>query len=165
MSVPPPALSSPTALSVAVAAAILGATVGYMIGAGSSLNLSRSTSTAKKSWPNNYDVAIHPDSSDEELMASLKGDKEGEDAKKAEAEQPMASSNQGIMGMSAEQERITYEGQGQNGGLRDYPGECKLVLVVRTDLGMGKGTIDPPSDYPLPQPPFRQTRSHLTSLF
>ena len=38
-------------------------------------------------------------------------------------------------------------GQEQEGELKAFEGnreECKLVLVVRTDLGMGKGTITSP---------------------
>ena len=37
-------------------------------------------------------------------------------------------------------------------GLKTFDGsteECKLVLVARTDLGMGKGTLSPITPFPL----------------
>lgn len=115
----------PSTTSYILATAILGLAGGYLIGQASSLGLfpsSRSSSkqrTKKESWPNSYDVTIHPDSSDEELMTHLKGGKEVPDSENEDGEE-------------AEQE----------GELKAFEGnreECKLVLVVRTDLGMGKG--------------------------
>ena len=86
------------------------------MGQGSSLGLFDSTS-GKKSWPNSYDVTVHPDSSDEELMKTLRSERlETSSEESADAE--------------------------EQGELKNFQGnkeECKLVLVVRTDLGMGKG--------------------------
>ena len=112
----------PSTLSAAVASGIIGLTVGYLLGTGSYLGLWGSNShnssnrRPKKSWPNNYDVTIHPDSSDEELMAKLKGGQDSDD-----------SDDEGPAGDLAE--------------FKDNREECKLVLVVRNDLGMGKGSF------------------------
>jgi len=120
----------PSTTSYILATAILCLAGGYLIGQASSLGLFSSSKkgAAKESWPNSYDVTVHPDSSDEELMTHLKGG-EGKATPKTEEED------------SAEEEE-----QQQQGELKAFEGnreECKLVLVVRTDLGMGKGASDP----------------------
>ena len=111
----------PSTAAIAIATAILAALGGYFIGQGASLGIFSSKSTSgKKSWPNSYDVTVHPDSSDEELMKNLNGGEE--------------ESGEG----SAEDEGELVE----SGKLASFDGnkeECKLMLVVRTDLGMGKG--------------------------
>ena len=132
----------PSTTSVVVGTAILAVALGYFIGQGSSLGIfgstpppskSRSKSkNPKKSWPNSYDVTIHPDSSDEEVFKQIRGadlDIESEESSKD----------------SSSEEAEVELGQKQE-GLNQFEGnkeECKLVLVVRTDLGMGKG-ISPP---------------------
>ena len=124
---------TPSTTSYVVATAILAVSIGYFIGQASSLGLfssPKSKSSSKKSWPNSYDVTIHPDSSDEELMTHLRsnGEKEVKDTEDEESED----------------EEL---GQDQEGELKAFEGnreECKLVLVVRTDLGMGKGTLASP---------------------
>ncbi|KAL9128309.1 MAG: hypothetical protein Q9217_002987 [Psora testacea] len=125
--------ASPSTTSIALATAILAAAAGYFIGTASSLGLFGSSKKrrghkAKKSWPNSYDVTIHPDSSDEELMESLGRGKEKE-VKDSEDdnEDDNCEDDAGAKG-----ELETFEGSAE---------ECKLVLVVRTDLGMGKGKI------------------------
>ena len=115
----------PSTASYVIATAILSVAFGYLIGQASSLGLfsSKSSKKSKSSWPNNYDVAIHPDSSDEELMSHIK--KEG-------VKVVQDSEDEG-------EDRSDSEDQGE---LKIFEGnreECKLVLVVRTDLGMGKG--------------------------
>lgn len=121
----------PSTTSYVVATAILAVSIGYFIGQASSLGLfssPKSKSSSKTSWPNSYDVTIHPDSSDEELMTHLRGNGEKE-VKDTEDE-------------DSEDEEL-----GQEGELKAFEGnkeECKLVLVARTDLGMGKGTITSP---------------------
>ena len=120
----PPYAASPTTLSVAVATAILGAVAGYLFGAGSSLGFTRggaSSPAPRKSWPNSYDVTVHPDSSDEELMAQL-----GKEKRAVEEEEE-------------EDESSDETAVGELKAFADVPGECKLVLVVRNDLGMRKG--------------------------
>ncbi|KAJ6127277.1 peptidyl-tRNA hydrolase 2 [Penicillium sp. IBT 18751x] len=67
----------------------------------------------KQGWPNGYDVKVHKDSSDEE------GDSESEEESDGE-----------------------YDGNGEElASFKDNTDEVKLVLVVRTDLGMTKGKI------------------------
>lgn len=104
---------SPSSLNVVLATAILAAAAGYFFGTASSLGLFGQKETQdRESWPNSYDVQIHPDSSDEELMAHLHGqDKTASDD----------SNELKTMAQSSE--------------------EFKMVLVVRTDLGMGKGAL------------------------
>ena len=110
---------TPSTAAIAIATAILAAVGGYFIGQGASLGLfSSKSNSSKKSWPNSYDVTVHPDSSDEELMKSLKGEEEEGEEDEGEMVEP--------------------------GKLASFVGnreECKLVLVVRTDLGMGKGEL------------------------
>ena len=116
----------PSVTSYILATAILCLAGGYFIGQASTLGLFTSKSgkgTAKKSWPNSYDVTVHPDSSDEELMTHLKGEK-GKTTPDSESEDEDSGE------------------EGEKGDLKAFEGnkeECKLVLVVRTDLGMGKG--------------------------
>lgn len=127
--------------AIGTATAILGIVVGYFIGSASfglfssflsSQSTSSSLSKHKKSRPNSYDVDLHPDSSDEELMKSLRGD----NAAKAEAE---AETND-------DDDDDADEEEGQDGlkAFEEIEGECKLVLIVRTDLGMNKGSSFPP---------------------
>lgn len=121
----------PSAGAYAIATVILVFVGGYFIGQGVSLGVFRRSSpgTSKESWPNSYDVKVHADSSDEQGGGSSSasdedGDEEGEE-------------------------------EGARGGRESFDGndeECKLVLVVRTDLGMGKGP-SPPFLPPLPPPP------------
>ncbi len=99
--------------AVAVSSLILGLLAGYFIGQGSSIGIfggSGDPNRVKTSWPNSYDVKVHADSSDDQA-----DDEEEEDDDE--------------------------EGDGKE--LSDFKGsteEVKLVLGVRTDLGMGKGT-------------------------
>ena len=94
----------PTTAAYVVATAIIAGVTGYFIGQGASLGLFHE----KKSWPNNYDVKVHRDSSDEEEEES---EDESED-----------------------------EGNGEElAKFKDNTEEVKLVLVIRTDLGMTKG--------------------------
>ncbi|KAJ5293089.1 uncharacterized protein N7443_009042 [Penicillium atrosanguineum] len=67
----------------------------------------------KQGWPNGYDVKVHKDSSDEEGDSDPEEESDGED-----------------------------EGNGEElASFKDNTDEVKLVLVVRTDLGMTKGKI------------------------
>ncbi|KAI4161754.1 MAG: hypothetical protein LQ342_004586 [Letrouitia transgressa] len=116
----------PTPTAYLLATALVAATLGYFIGQGSSLffpsskhSHSETKSKKKTSWPNSYDVPIHPDSSDEELMASLQRSKQAPSEPESESEEE-------------NNDFSTFDGNNE---------ECKLVLVVRSDLGMGKGKI------------------------
>ena len=117
-----PALSS---AAIGTVTAILVIVVGYFIGFSSLFSPSPPSSLSKheKSRPNSYDLNLDLGSSDGESMRSLRGDK----AAKAEAE--------------ANDEDDADEELGQDGlkAFDEIEGECKLVLIVRTDLGMNKG--------------------------
>ncbi|MCJ1389610.1 hypothetical protein MMC18_002467 [Xylographa bjoerkii] len=117
--------SPPSTAAIALATGILCGIGGYFLGQGASLGLFRSgqKASAKSSWPNSYDVTVHPDSSDEELMKHLKGESQPP-SEEEDSDSDSASHAQG--------ELKSFEGNKE---------ECKLVLVVRTDLGMGKGKI------------------------
>lgn len=140
--------TSPSTASIAIATAILSLAAGYFLGTASSLGLfsspppsssSRKASQPKTSWPNSYDVKIHPDSSDEEVMNSLGRNPKSKEIKDSEDEGSSTSSD------SSEEDEVMGE-------LSTFAGnteESKLVLVVRTDLGMGKGNR--PAT-PLPSP-------------
>ncbi|KAL8976529.1 MAG: hypothetical protein Q9205_007473 [Flavoplaca limonia] len=130
----------PSTTSIVIGTAILAVAIGYFIGQGSSLGIFGSTpppsksksksKNPKKSWPNSYDVTIHPDSSDEEVFKQIRGADLG------------ISSEESSKDSSSEEAEVEL-GQKQE-GLNQFEGnkeECKLVLVVRTDLGMGKGKI------------------------
>ncbi|MCJ1433116.1 hypothetical protein MMC27_002475 [Xylographa pallens] len=123
--------SPPSAAAIALATGILCGIGGYFLGQGASLGLFRRRSSssskaasAKRSWPNSYDVTVHPDSSDEELMKSLRGEAHPRAEEESDADSDSDS-----------------DAQGELQSFEDNKEECKLVLVVRTDLGMGKGKI------------------------
>lgn len=128
----------PTMTSVVIGTAILAVALGYFIGQGSSLGIFGSTTppnrskpkskNPKKSWPNSYDVTIHPDSSDEEVFKQIRGADLGIESEESSED---SSSDEPEVELGQKQ-----EGLNQFEGNRE---ECKLVLVVRTDLGMGKG--------------------------
>ena len=145
-------MSAPTTTSIALATAILSLTTGYFIGTfmgalpPSSNNSSKSTNKSqKKSWPNSYDVDIHPDSSDDEVMTKLglptKAQKRAQGIPDSEDEESDLSSS------DDDDEKAEAKGGGrleQGGSLSTFAGtkeEVKMVLVARTDLGMGKGKI------------------------
>ena len=107
--------SQPSTISIAFATGLLGLLVGYFLGQGSSIGVfdrsgSSNSAKAKKSWPNSYDVKVHADSSDEE-----DGDEDEDDDESAVLVESMS-------------------------GFQDTNEEVKLMLAVRTDLGMTKGT-------------------------
>ena len=124
--------SLPSTTAIAIATAIIAGLGGYFLGQGASIGLfshnssaNKTASPAKKSWPNNYDVTVHPDSSDEELMTYLRGGKH--DQKSREVTD------------SEDEENDEDIAPGPLNAFEGNREECKLVLCVRTDLGMGKG--------------------------
>ncbi|KAL9032209.1 MAG: hypothetical protein Q9214_008070 [Letrouitia sp. 1 TL-2023] len=130
-SFPPTDRPPPTPTSYLLATALVAATLGYFIGQGSSLfflsskhSRSKPKSKTKTSWPNSYDVPVHPDSSDEELMASLQRSEQAPSEPDSESEEENNEAEGGDFS--------TFKGNNE---------ECKLVLVIRSDLGMGKGKI------------------------
>ncbi|PYI22537.1 PTH2-domain-containing protein [Aspergillus violaceofuscus CBS 115571] len=103
--------AAPSTTAYVVATAILAGITGYFIGQGSSLGLF--SNKEKEGWPNSYNVKVHRDSSDEEFEEEEEDDEDSED-----------------------------EGDGSELASFDNTAEeVKLVLVVRTDLGMTKGKI------------------------
>lgn len=71
-------------------------------------------------------------------MTRLKGKKRVKDSEDEDEDEDGSESEDG----HGHEEEEEEEGQG---GLEMFEGnreECKLVLVVRTDLGMGKGTAE-----------------------
>jgi hypothetical protein len=101
----------PTTASYVIASAILAGVLGFFIGQGASLGLF-SSATAK--------------SSSERRKASSEGDKA-----------------QGKEDSSSEEDWENESDEEDGGELATFAGnndEVKLVLVVRTDLGMGKGS-------------------------
>lgn len=125
--------ASPSLAAIAVASGILGLVAGYFLGSGSSIGLFDTTtgnprdagaqkSKVKKSWPNNYDVDVQAgsDTSDEEFIKSIQTGKNDSDADE-----------------DLEEEDDDKELKGFEGSRE----EVKLMLAVRTDLGMTKGKI------------------------
>ena len=126
---------SPSTLSIAVATAIVAALGGYFLNQAFSIGLFHSSPSTKprqkpSSWPNSYDVTVHPDSSDDELMSGLTRGKDGI--------APVSSSNSTPSEDSEEEEQEQVD-------LATFPSseseEHKLTLVIRTDLAMTKGKI------------------------
>jgi peptidyl-tRNA hydrolase, PTH2 family len=103
------------AFNIALGMACL--TIGYLLGGVSNSGLfdpstanRNESSQTKKSWPNSYDVIVHADSSNEETGGESDGDDEDMDGDGKELK-----------------------------SFEDTTDEVKLVLVVRTDLNMGRG--------------------------
>ncbi|KAL4919961.1 peptidyl-tRNA hydrolase PTH2-domain-containing protein [Aspergillus aurantiobrunneus] len=102
----------PSTTTCVVATAIIAGITGYFIGQGVSLGLF--SSKEKEGWPNGYNVKVHRGSSDEEDETQEDEDEESEEE----------------------------EGDGSElASFENNTEEVKLVLVVRTDLGMTKGKI------------------------
>lgn len=77
-------------------------------------------------------------------MSHLKG-KKGWGKKRVEDSED-SDSNESDDGDEDEAGEEEEEEEEEQSGLKSFEGnreECKLVLVVRTDLGMGKGTTTP----------------------
>ena len=145
----PEGRESPSTAQIATAIALLAGTIGYFIGQASSLGLfggekspppsAKKSKIKKKSqgWPNNYDVTIHPDSSDEDLMKHLNG---GEAIRKkrevADSEEDEDDAEE-----DDTDDSDSEDPQSDLQTFTDSTEELKLVLCVRTDLGMGKGKI------------------------
>ncbi len=138
----------PSTAEIATALALLAGTIGFFLGQASSIGLfggSKSPSSAQASkkkkksqgWPNNYDVTIHPDSSDEELMKHLNGGKSsGKKREVADSEEDEEDAEDYV-----EESDSDDSPQSDLKTFADSTEELKLVLCVRTDLGMGKGKI------------------------
>ena len=138
MSLPPNSQTPPStsALTLAACSLLLGALGGYFIGSGSSIGLfSPSTGhpntkrkSPKSSWPNSYDVDVHvgSDTSDEEFIAATASGRGGTDKDDEESDSDLDAED---------------EAGGELKSFANDTDEVKLMLVVRTDLGMTKGKI------------------------
>lgn len=105
----------PSAAAIAIGTAIVAGVTGYFIGQASSIGLFSSSSTRSTAGARLRRSGDEAETSDDDLDAKSSGDDEDED-----------------------------EDLQDLGELKTFPGnqeECKLVLVVRTDLGMGKGRL------------------------
>lgn len=105
----------PSAAAIAIGTAIVAGVTGYFVGQASSIGLFSSASTRSTSGARLRRSGDEAETSDDDLDAKSSGDEEDED-----------------------------EDLQDLGELQTFPGnqeECKLVLVVRTDLGMGKGML------------------------
>lgn len=132
----------PSTLAIVISTGILGLVTGYFIGQGSSLGLFSSSSQAK-SWPNSYDVTVHPDSSDDELMQHLRGGRRGHVKGSTGGDEVGGSgSDEGSEDEEEEERKLAGDLKAfENSKEQEY----KLVLVVRTDIGMQKGTYINPN--------------------
>jgi peptidyl-tRNA hydrolase, PTH2 family len=133
--------TAPSTLALSISSLLLGLVAGYFIGTGNSIGLfgnsdtsessssKRKKQAAKRSWPNSYDVTVQQgDSSDEEFARAIHTGKNDEDAddeedNSSDDDEPAALDPTTLKQLSASTE------------------EVKLMLVVRTDLGMTKGKI------------------------
>ncbi|KAM0794720.1 peptidyl-tRNA hydrolase PTH2-domain-containing protein [Usnea florida] len=152
----------PSTISYILATFLIAACLGYYIGQATSIGLftptpkpsSSSHKTSKEkpkgagapskaSWPNSYDVTVHPDSSDEELMTRLRGKDGGGGRKQVkDSEEEDDEEDESVSGDDdGEEEKESMPESGEIWTYDSNKEECKLVLVVRTDLGMGKGKI------------------------
>lgn len=140
--VPAPDTRTPSALALSVSSIIFGLLVGYFIGSGSSIGLFGSSSTtstgtkkkkkAASSWPNSYDVDIsvqQGDSSDEEFVRAVHTGKSDDADDESSASAGEDSDEVALL----DTDKIKQ--------IANTNEEVKLMLVVRTDLGMTKGKI------------------------
>jgi hypothetical protein len=131
----------PSLTAVAVSSLILGLLAGYFIGQGSSIGVfggsggSGGSKQVKKSWPNSYDVKVHADSSDDQADDEEEADEDQEDGDGKELKD-----------------------------FKDSNEDVKLVLAVRTDLGMGKGEADFITQWRLLANPSLQAKLQLNVL-
>ena len=132
----------PSTLALSLSSLLLGLVAGYFIGSGSSLGLfgtSTSAATTKrrkqppaKSWPNSYDVNVQAgDTSDEEFERSIRTNNANNGADADDEDEAESSSDE--FDFTTDTARLKE--------LADGGEEVKLMLVVRTDLGMTKGKI------------------------
>jgi len=131
------ATPAPSTLAIAFATALLAALAGYFYSQYSSLRLSpskpskksKSRKPAPSSWPNSYDVTIHPDSSDSELMHGLTRGKDGI---------APPSSHTSSSPSSSDPENAPHTALAP---FTSSTEEHKLTLVLRTDLSMTRGKM------------------------
>ncbi|KPI43628.1 Peptidyl-tRNA hydrolase 2 [Cyphellophora attinorum] len=128
----------PTTFALSISSLIFGLVLGYFIGSGSSIGLFGSSDTSTKSskkksparsWPNSYDVNVNvgSDSSDEEFARAIHTGK-SDDADDESSD-------------DADSDEVALVDTDRIKAIANTNEEVKLMLVVRTDLGMTKGKI------------------------
>lgn len=146
---------SPTPVAVIIGTAILSLITGYMLGMGSSLGFfqlpflqSASPSTGPRTRTGNYDD--EEESSEEEIDGVLLDHApnwaNGEAADRRDglriSDKEKRELVKGSVGEGGMNEKKTEEKMAEEKpAWADSKEECKMVLVVRTDLGMTKGTF------------------------
>ena len=129
--------AAPSVLAIAVSSVIFGLLAGYFIGAGASIGIfgssdinpkSSKRKTKSRSWPNSYDVKVQAgDSSDEEFARSI------HTGKAAEVDDESSDESDNDDEALLDTDRLKEFAKTDE--------EVKLMLVVRSDLGMTKGKI------------------------
>jgi peptidyl-tRNA hydrolase, PTH2 family len=134
----------PSALTLSAASLIFGLVAGYFVGSGSSIGLfgtsttsssskrsGKKSSAQSRSWPNSYDVTVQQgDSSDEEFARAIHTGANDD-----------ASSSADESNDDDEEEEEAPLDTTQLQNFANTNEEVKLMLVVRSDLGMTKGKI------------------------
>jgi peptidyl-tRNA hydrolase, PTH2 family len=134
--------TQPSTIALSISTLLLGLVAGYFVGSGNSIGLFGSTASSsstsskrkkqvpKSSWPNSYDVNVQQgDSSDEEFARAIHTGKNDDDDADDEENTSDEESEDETLDPTALKE------------LSNTTEEVKLMLVVRTDLGMTKGKI------------------------
>jgi PTH2 family peptidyl-tRNA hydrolase len=130
----------PTILAYGVATAILAGLGGYFLGQASSLGLFGDHATREK--------AHTPRTAEEKTSSSAS--KAAPEDEESESEESDLSENDEDPDTDSQQDLAGFEDMATE--------ECKLVLVVRTDLGMTKGRLRPSLPFP-PRLTYRQVKS------
>jgi PTH2 family peptidyl-tRNA hydrolase len=146
----------PTPLALLIGTAIIAGVSGYMIGIASSLGLLPNPFAAKEPMRRGVDNYDDEEESEAEDIDSSILDHAPNWANGVEADKRdglRATTAKEAEGKKEEVAKTAWEGSSE---------ECKLVLVVRTDLGMTKGSFSFPLHYPLILTDFhRQNRSTM----
>jgi PTH2 family peptidyl-tRNA hydrolase len=133
----------PTPLAMIIGTAIIAGVSGYMIGIASSLGLIPNPFVAKE--PRRRGISNYDDeeeSEEEDIDESIL------DHAPNWANGLEADKRDGLRATAAGRTQAKKEEEVAKTGWEDSNEECKLVLVVRTDLGMTKGLSLSPSPSP-----------------
>lgn len=141
----------PTPLAMLIGTAIIAGVSGYMLGIASSLGLLPNPFIAKEARRrgsiSNYDDEEESaeEDIDESILDHAPNWSNGVEADKRDGLRVTAA------GRAEVEAKKKEEGVKTGTGWEDSNEECKLVLVVRTDLGMTKG-LSLPVPFPFPTP-------------
>lgn len=136
----------PTATALLIGTAIISLLTGYMLGTATSLNILPNPFSSAAPGPRERSDTSHYDdeeeSSEEEIEEGVLIDHAPNWANGPEADRRDGLRASALPG---KKEGATKKKDDKAGEKWDESEECKLVLVVRTDLGMTKGTPPPSS--------------------